>query len=133
MAVTATPIFAQAVRHSAVAIATANTNRDGTGTIGTVFTADATDGSVVDHIDICATGTTTAGVVRLYVHNGSTAFLWKELLVGAITPSATVAAFMRRIDCSLPDNELTLPAGWSLRASTHNAETFNVHAFGYDL
>jgi hypothetical protein len=133
MAVTATPIFAQALRHSAVSIATANTNRDGSGTIGTVFTADATDGSVVDHVDICATGTTTAGVVRLYVHNGTTAFLWREILVGAITPSATVAAFMRRIDCSLPDKELTLAAGWSLRASTNNAETFNIHAFGYDL
>ena len=133
MAVTSTPIFAQAVRHSAVSIATANTNRDGTGTIGTVFTADATDGSVVDHIDIVATGTTTAGVVRLFVHNGSTAFLWKELLVGAITPSATVKSFEDSVDCSRPDNELTLPAGWSLRAATHNAETFNVHAFGYDL
>lgn len=133
MAVTATPIFAQALRHSAVAISTANTNRDGTGTIGTVFTANATNGSGVDHIDICATGTTTAGVVRLYVHNGSTAFLWKEILVSAITPSATVAAFMRRIDCSRPENELTLAAGWSLRASTHNAEAFNVHGFGFDL
>ena len=97
MAVTATPIFAQAVRHATVAIATANTNRDGSGTIGTIFTADATDGSVVENVDICATGTTTAGVVRLFIHNGTAAFLWKEVLVGAITPSASVAAFMRRI------------------------------------
>jgi hypothetical protein len=133
MAVTPTPIFAQAVRHSAVAISTANTNRDGTGTIGTVFTADATDGSVIDSIQMTATGTTTAGVIRLYKHNGSTAFLWKEILVGAITPSATVAAFMRRLDCSLPANACYLPAGWSLRASTHNAEAFNVHAEGFDL
>lgn len=128
MAVTATPIFAQALRHSAVAISTANTNRDGTGTIGTIFTADATDGSVVRRIDICATGTTTAGVVRLFIHNGSTAFLWREILVGAITPSASISAFMRRMDI-----DLELPAGWSLRASTHNAEAFNVHAWGFDF
>lgn len=128
MAVTATPIFAQAVRHAAAAISTANTNRDGTGTIGTIFTADATDGSVVERIDISATGTTTAGVVRLFIHNGSTAFLWKEILVSAITPSTSVAAFMRRIT-----EKLYLPAGWSLRAATHNAEAFNVHAWGYDL
>ena len=132
MAVTATPIFAQALRHSAVAISTANTNRDGTGTIGTVFTANATNGSDLDNIQITATGTTTAGVVRLYKHNGSTAFLWKEVLVGAITPSTTVAVFSRRIDCSLPSNACHLPAGWSLRASTHNGETFNVHAEGWD-
>jgi len=132
MAKTATPIFAQDPRHSAAAISTANTNRDGTGTIGTVFTADATDGSEIDSIQITATGTTTAGVVRLYKHNGITAFLWKEILVGAITPSATIAVFQRRIDCSMPGFACRLPAGWSLRASTHNAESFNVHAEGFD-
>lgn len=129
MAVVATPIFAQAPRHSAVAISTANTNRDGSGTIGTVFTADATDGSGLTRIDICATGNTTAGVVRLFVYNGSTYFLWREVLVGAITVSTTVAAFMRRINLE-PD--LPLAAGWSIRASTHNAETFNIHIWGYD-
>lgn len=128
MAVTATPIFAQALRHATAAISTANTNRDGSGTIGTIFTADATDGSELERVDICAIGTTTAGVVRLYVHNGSAAFLWKEILVGAITPSASVAVFTRSIR-----EKLILPAGWSLRASTHNAESFNVHAFGADF
>lgn len=132
MAVTATPIFGQALGSETVAISTANTNRDGTGQILTVMTA-GTNGTCIDNIQITAVGTTTAGVVRLYKHNGSTAFLWKEILVGAITPSTTVTTFMRRIDCSLPANACYLPAGWSLRASTHNAETFNVHAEGYDL
>lgn len=132
MAVTATPIFVQAMRHAAAAISTANTNRDGTGTIGTIFTAGS-NGSLIDHIDVNAVGSTTAGVVRLFIHNGSTAFLWKELLVGAITPSATVKVFEASVDCSRPENRLELPSGWSLRASTHNAESFNVHAFGGDL
>ena len=133
MAVTNTPIFVQAPRHSAVAISTANTNRDGSGTVGTVFTANAINGSLIDRIEIMAAGTTTAGVVRLFIHNGSSYFLWKEILVGAITPSATVAAFNRKIDCSIAENECPQPAGWSLRASTHNAETFHVHAWGGDL
>lgn len=128
MAVVATPIFAQALRHAVATISTANTNRDGSGTIGTIFTADATDGSEIERVDICAIGTTTAGVVRLFVHNSSAAFLWKEVLVGAITPSASVAAFMRTIR-----ERLSLAAGWSLRASTHNAESFNVHAWGADF
>jgi hypothetical protein len=132
MAVSSTPIFAQAVRHAAVAISTANTNRDGSGTIGTVFTADATDGSSIDHIEISATGTTTAGVIRLFIYNGSTYFLWREVLVTAITPSTSVAVFSATVDCSRPENALHLPAGWSLRASTHNAETFHIHAFGHD-
>jgi hypothetical protein len=131
MAVVATPIFAQGFAYGVANIATANTNRDGTGTIGTVLTADA-DGTRIDHIDICATGNTTAGVVRLYItlDSGPTSRLWKEILVGAITVSTSVAAFMRRINCALPENDLVLPTGYSLRASTHNAETFNVHAFG---
>jgi hypothetical protein len=128
MAVVATPIFGQAVRWAPVAISTANTNRDGTGTIGTVLTADATDGSVVERIDITAQGTTTAGVVRLYIHNGTTAFLWKEIVVGAITPSTSVSTFMRSVR-----ERVHLPATYSIRASTHNAETFNVQAHGYDL
>lgn len=131
MPVTATPIFVQTPRVAVAAISTANTNRDGSGTIGTILTAGA-NGTQVDHIDITATGATTAGVVRLFIHNGSTAFLWKEVLVGAITPSTTVAVFQQTVDCSAAGNALFLPSGFSLRASTHNAETFNVAAVGGD-
>lgn len=133
MAVTATPIFAQALRQGVALVSAANTNRDGTGTIVTLFTAHVTNGSDIDSIQITAQGTTTAGIVRLYKHNGTTAFLWKEIIVPAITPSTTVTVFMRRIDCSRPEMANRLPAGWSLRASTHNAENFNVHVEGYDL
>lgn len=132
MAVTATPIFAQSFASATAAISTANTNRDGSGTIGTVVTAGA-NGMSVDNVVIEAAGTTTAGVVRLFKHNGTTAFLWHEILVGAITPSTTVSAFRRRIDCSKPENACYLPSGWSLRASTHNAESFNVHAEAWNL
>lgn len=128
MAVVATPIFVQVPRRSSVAISTANTNRDGSGTVATVFTADATDGSLLNRIDIVAVGTTTAGVVRLFVHTGSTYILWKEILVGAVTPSTSIAVFSRRIDCALP-----LAGGDSLRASTHNAESFHVTAWGGDF
>jgi hypothetical protein len=128
MAVTSTPIFAQAPRHAAATISTANTNRDGSGTIDPIFTADATNGSYIERVDITATGTTTAGVVRLFLYDGSAAYLWKEILVSATTPSTTVAAFMRTIR-----ERIFLPAGWSLRAATHNAESFNVHAWGGDF
>jgi len=132
MAVTATPIFIQTPKVALQSIATANTNRDGTGTIGAVYTAGS-NGSKIDHIDICAAGPTTAGVVRLYIYDGSTYFLWKEILVGAITPSATIAAYMATVDCSIAGNSLYLPSGYSLRASTHNAETFKVIAVGGDF
>lgn len=131
MAVTATPIFIQTPKVACASIATANTNRDGTGTIGTVYTAGA-NGSKIDRVQVCAAGTTTAGVIRIFIYDGSTYFLHSEHLVPAITPSATVAAYMLTIDYSQAGNGLYLPSGYSLRASTHNAETFKLCAFGGD-
>jgi hypothetical protein len=102
-------------------ISAANTARDGTGTIVNVETAGAS-GTRIDDIVIIATGTTTAGMVRLFLHDGTNARLWREVPVTAITPSATVQAFT----ATLSSLALVLQTGWSLRASTHNAETFNV-------
>lgn len=132
MAVTATPIFVQAPKCAIGSLATANTNRDGSGTIATIYTAGSS-GSRIDHIDIQSYGTVTAGVIRLYIHDGSTAFLWKEILVAATTPSATVAAWSSTVDCSLAANLLVLPNLYSLRASTNNTENFRVLAFGGDF
>lgn len=112
--------YASTPRAAVGQVSTANTNRDGTGTIVTVFTAGAS-GSRIDDIVVTATGTTTAGMVRLFVHDGTNARLWQEVPVTAVTPSGTVAAFT----ASLLNQALILPNGWSLRASTHNAETFN--------
>lgn len=127
------PRFLGTTKVGIVAISTANTNRDGTGTIGTVFSA-GTNGSRVMALTVQATVTTTAGMVRLYIHNGTTAYLWREIPVTAITPSASLPAFVDTMDCSddSPENILVLPTGYSLRASTHNAEAFNVIAIGGD-
>jgi hypothetical protein len=115
-------------------ISTANTNRDGTGTIGTVFTAGAS-GSRIDRAVVSATGTTTAGMVRLFLHDGTNARLYCEMAVTAITPSGTTKAFNDTFEAvTTPDLfPLVLPNGWSLRASTHNAESFNVTAVGGDF
>lgn len=103
----------------------ANTNRDGTGTLATVCTA-AGNGTKLDRIVIEAVGTTTVGVVRLYVYDGSNNRLWREVLVTAITPSTTVMAYRAEILLE----HFVLPSGYSLKASTHNAETFNIFAHG---
>lgn len=115
-------------------ISTANTNRDGTGTIGTVFTAGSS-GSRIDMIDIQATATTTAGMVRLFLHNGTTAFLLAEVPVVAVTPSGTIPAFSAQLNSNTMTQILpiVIPTGWSLRASTNNAEAFNVIALGGDF
>ena len=113
--------YAATPRAAVGQISTANTNRDGTGTVVTIFTAGSS-GSRVDDIVITATVTTTAGMVRLFLNDGTNTRLWQEIPVTAITPSGTVQAFT----FTLLNQALILPNGWSLRAATNNAETFNV-------
>lgn len=126
------PAFAATPRTAVVQVTAANTARDGTGTIATLFTAGAS-GSRVERIRICGTGTHTAGVVRLFIHDGSNARLIKEVMVTAITPSVSVEVYSADADFSGPDQVLVLPTGYSIRASTHIAETFNLFAFGGDF
>lgn len=123
------PNYAATPRNAIGQVSVANTTRDGTGTLATIMTAGAS-GSRLDKVVIQATGTTTSGVVRLYIHDGTNARLLQEVLVSAITPSATVAAFTSSINFDYAE---PLPIGYSLRASTHNAETFNVFAKGGDF
>jgi len=113
--------YASTVQNGSGQVSTANTNRNGTGTLVTVFTG-ATNGSRIDDIYIVATGTTTAGVVRLFISDGTNIRLWQEILVTAITPSTTVQVW----SYTLLNQALLLENGWSLQASTNNAETFNV-------
>lgn len=115
-------------------LSTANTNRDGTGTIATVFTAGAS-GSRIDMIDLQATGTTTAGMIRLFVNDGTNSRLIFEVPVLANTPSGTNPAWSAQLNTNTMTQILpiVLPTGWSLRASTNNAEAFNVIAFGGDF
>lgn len=114
-----TPQYTGTPKSPSVTISTANTNRDGvTGTYGTLMTAGAS-GSRIDAINISATGTTTAGMVRLFLGTA----LIKEVPVSAITPSGTTAAFSSNVAFDPP---LVLASGVLLKASTHNAESFNV-------
>ena len=122
------PIFTLTPRADVVQATAANTNRDGTGTIATIASAGS-NGSRFDSIKVVAIGTTTAGVVRIFIHNGTTAFLYSEILVSAITPSTTQAVFSY---CLIPEIPIVIPSGYSIRASTHNAETFNIHVNGGD-
>lgn len=108
-------------------VSAANTNRDGTGTLVTSYTAGEY-GSIIHSIKVIATGTTTAGVVRVFVHDGANTRLYDEMMVDAITPSAADEVWEEVVTPNL-----TLKPGWLLKTSTHNAETFNVHVHATDL
>lgn len=127
----AAPEFVDSPKTWLAQISAANTARDGSGTIVDVVTA-GTDGTRIDEISIEATGTTTAGVVRLFLYDGTNTRLFREVLVTAITPSTSIKVFEALLTFL---KGLHLPAGatWKLKAATHNAETFNVFVRGGDL
>lgn len=117
----ATPQFADTPIIAAGQVSTANTGRDGTGTMSTLVSG-ATNGTRIDRITVEATVTTTAGMVRFFIHDGTNTRLWREVPVVAVTPSASAAAFT----AILNGLGLVLPSTYELRASTHNAEAINV-------
>ncbi len=113
-------------------ISTANTNRDGTGTILEIFAAAST-GSLLERIRATATGTTTAGTIHLFisVDSGANWEFWKDLEIAAVTVTATTApASAEEVTLDgllMPDNT------FRIGAAPHNAETFNMFAEGSDL
>lgn len=123
------PVFEAIPRLSSVAISAANTNRDGTGTTVEVI-AGVAAGTEVRRVIVQATGTTTAGMVRLFLYDGTNYRALREIVVTAITVGASTAAFRAEVAFS----DLILPsASWKIFAATHNAEAFHVTAMGADL
>jgi protein required for attachment to host cells len=117
----ASPAYAATPIGSVAQISTANAARDGTGTITDIVAAGA-NGARIDDISIVAAATTTAGVIRFFLSNGVSTRLLKEILVSAVTPSATAVVWSQ----ALSNLGWVLPPTWVLKASTHNAEAFNV-------
>ena len=120
------PIFTLTPVVASVACATANTNRDGSGTLATILTG-STYGTRVDRIVCTATVTTTAGMLRFYIDDGGGSDMFLEVPVTAVTGTATVAEWTKTL---VFDRGLIIPSGYVLKSSTHNAENFNIMAFG---
>jgi hypothetical protein len=117
-----------------VGLAAANSNKDGSGALVTVITAGLWPQSI-ERVTVQATGPTTAGMIRLFLHEpaspktgsmGSTS-LFDEIPVEAVTPTDSTPPWSAGLDYS-GDQTAYLPPGWSLKASTENAERFNVVA-----
>lgn len=103
-----------------------------TGTTGLISLLGAgTNGTRVDKITVHYKDTTalsTAGAVWVWIYNGTTAHLFAEILVTAITGSTTVSSF----DLSTSFANLVLPTTYSLYVSSTIDQDFNVFAFGGD-
>ena len=147
MAVTATPIFVQSplIGYVDITSAIANTNRAKvstatiTGATTTYFQLlnTTTNGSRIDSIQVnaCATaiaGATVAGLVGIWIWDGTNAQLYTEITVTAVTPSATATSFTTTLTLV---NPLVLPSTYKLYASSTIAlsgttTALQVFAFG---
>jgi hypothetical protein len=123
----ASPQYTAAPVLGAALCSAANANRDGTGTLYTIVTG-ATDGTRIDRITAQAIVSTTAGMLRLYVTPpASTARLYLEVPIQAVTASGTVAAWHSEIALQ---GGMVLPSGYILAASIQNANATMVFALG---
>lgn len=95
-------------------IKTANTAKDGTGTVNTVFTG-AVNGSGVRKIRFNAAGTNVASVARIFINNGgahatpANNILWREISLPATTLTEVAQQLETVLFC-----DLVLPAGYKL-------------------
>ena len=133
MAASPTPSFAIVPRAAVAAVSTANTNRDGTGTIVDIITGVAV-GTKITSIALQATGDPADSIVTIFLHNGTSYFLYDEVDLGNPAAASTTVSG-NRVTRSYSD--LVLPsASWKLAAAITVALTagvINVFAFGADL
>ena len=116
------PQFVTTAKIGAANVSTANTNRDGTGTIATVFTAGSS-GSRIEEVVFKATGDPADSVVTVFLHDGTNYFLFDEVDLGDPAAASTTVAGYR---LARTYDNLVLPSGWSLRAAITVALTSGV-------
>lgn len=125
----ADPAFAVIPRVGSVAISTAETSLTAPTAFGTLITGVAAGTRVAEIVVKCA-ATSSAAVVRVFLHDGTNYFLFDEIVVAAATSSNT--ATTTRV--AVTYNNLILPsASWSVRVATTIAQATHVTALGADL
>jgi hypothetical protein len=123
------PVFAAVPRVGAVSIATADSSYTAPTNVGTLITGVAA-GTRISEIVVKCAATSSAAIVRIFLYDGSTYWLFDEVTVAAATGSATV----QQTRVSTTYNNLILPsASWSIRVTTSVSQTTHITAFGADL
>jgi diphthamide biosynthesis methyltransferase len=127
--------YASTPKVGAALLTTADTSLTAPTTVGTVITAGSS-GTRIDYIEVMGVATTVASLINLFIYDGSTYNLWQQIPVLAITTSTTTPSFTAIISSNSSANimPLTLPTGYSLRATTTVAQTgVKVIAYGGDF
>ena len=123
------PVFAVTPRIGAVSIATADASYTAPSNVGTLITGAST-GTRISEIVVKNAATSAAAIVRIFLYDGSTYWLYDEVTIAAATGSSTV----QQSRTSTVYNNLILPsASWSVRVTTSVSQATHVTAFGADL
>ena len=108
-------------------ISVANTATDGTGAVTLATGSSPTTGAYIDHVIIVAGATTTTGMIRFFVDNGSDVALIATVPVTAVSSvTPPNKPFQQKVDIKFTLKDST----WILKATTHVAETFYLTAIG---
>jgi len=117
MAANTAPIFPLTPTTAWGLVTTANTAKDGTGTVVTVYTAGA-NGGRCDYLKVRALGTNVATVIRVFVNNGSTnATATNNSLIYEATIAATTLSEVAALADNILQLDQSLPAGYKLNVT----------------
>ena len=98
-----------------------------TGTTGLVKLTDtSTNGTRVDAITVKATGTSVAGLLDIWIYNGTTSFLFDEIAYAAVTANTITVSNVATTTYAT----LTLPPTYQLYVSQQVTSNCAVFAFG---
>jgi hypothetical protein len=127
--------YASTPKVGSATLTTADTSLTAPTTVGTIVSAGAS-GTRIDYIEVQGVATTVAGLINLFIYDGTNYILWNQVPVIAITSSTTSPAFAAYLSSNSNSNvmPLTLPTGYSLRATTSVTQTgIRVTAYGGDF
>ena len=114
------PIFSRLgdVQWGAANLNSANTAKDGTGTVTTIFTADSSNGGYVEKVMFSSAGTNVATVGRIFINNGSSnTVAANNILFAEITLSATTVSEVSAQPPYIIPMNVALPAGFKVNCT----------------
>jgi hypothetical protein len=121
------PIFSArgSIQWNPAILTAANTAKDGTGTVATVFTGNAAGnnaGNFVQKLVARALGTNVASVLRVFINNGATnaTALNNSLIAEMTLPATTLSEVAAQPDYVLPLN-FVVPAGCKINCTIGTA------------
>lgn len=136
MAANTIPIYSKAgqINWHPTLLTAANTAKDGTGTVATLFTAGV-DGGRVDRIRCRAAGTNVVTVLRIFINNGLTNatpannIMYAEKTIAATTLSEVAPLLLNELPDIVDTTAfpIVLPAGYKIIATIGTAVAAGVY------